>query len=174
MADMFMTRRHANLRRYVLLVLLRRRTRTRAIRIAPERFIMMNVASFFETRSVSFRNPLLTRNGLDSRIRVHDINALKRKVPGLEQKEIYDPRCDEVAGEEDEAEGVSDAVVGVGCEETNQEVACFKLDLRSQLEAMILTEPVEGCCQRGLLRSRSERETFPNDHPYKWAPSASK
>jgi hypothetical protein len=75
------------------------------------------------TTNVASRYPLLTGPGRQTWVRVHDVDVLKRQRLGLEDEEVNDSRCDEVAGEENETEGVSDTVIGVRCEETDQEVA---------------------------------------------------
>ena len=74
------------------------------------------------TRNVSGRYPLLTGPSREVVVRVHNVDILERQTLGLEKEEVDDGCCGKVAAEEDETKGVSDTVIGIRREETNQEV----------------------------------------------------
>lgn len=56
-------------------------------------------------------------------VRVHDVDILERKRLGLEEEEVHNACCDKVAAEEDETKCVANTVIGIWCEETDQEVS---------------------------------------------------
>ena len=69
------------------------------------------------------RRPVLALPRLHLGNLVHGVHVLERQRLGLVHEEVHDGRSGEVAAEEDEAEGVADAVVGEGGEESDEEVA---------------------------------------------------
>jgi hypothetical protein len=91
--------------------------------------------------NVSRWHPLLTIRSLEVGVTVHDIYIFERQRLGLEEEEVDDGRCDEVASEEDESEGVTDAVGGVGGQETDQEVAYPKLLATDRCSEVICSLP---------------------------------
>jgi hypothetical protein len=57
---------------------------------------------------------------------IHGVYVLERQRFRLVHEEVNDDGGSEVAAEEDEAEGVADAIVSKGCEEPDEEVACSR------------------------------------------------
>lgn len=74
------------------------------------------------TSDVASRYPLLASPSREAVVRVHDIDVLERQRLRFEKEEVDDACGYEVAAEEDKTEGITDTVVGVRGEETDQEV----------------------------------------------------
>lgn len=73
--------------------------------------------------NIPLRHPILALPSFQAAVRVHGVNVLETERFGLEEEEVDHDGGEGVAAEEDEAEGVADAVVGEGREEGYEEVA---------------------------------------------------
>lgn len=109
------------------------------------------------TVDVSSRDPVLAVDRLGAHVHVHVVDALKGQRLGLKDEEVDHGGSEEIAAEKDETEGVANACVGIGCQETDHEVA----------------KPVERSGKRSLLSTSAERESLADDNPNERTPCGS-